>query len=98
MNKLNFAIVGSGLMARIYALSIKSRTDCNLIAITGNTKKKVDIMAEEFQCNAYYNGNWEQMLEELDEIDTVIVTTPEWIRIDLIKCLKRILLWAPLIR
>jgi len=101
MKKLNFAIIGSGLMARIYALTLKGRMDCNILAIVGNTTDKTNRLAEEFDCKAYYNGDWNKMLaNESDNIDAVIIATPEWIRVnvikDVIKHNKHILLEKPL--
>jgi UDP-N-acetylglucosamine 3-dehydrogenase len=101
MKKINFAIIGSGLMAKIYSLIIQSRTDCKLISIVGNTKDKTNSLAKEFNCKAYYDGNWNKMLnEDSDKIDAVIIATPEWIRVnvirDVIKYHKHILLEKPL--
>ena len=101
MKKLNFAIIGSGLMAKIYCLTLKSRTDCNLVSIVGNSENKTNTLAEEFNCKAYYNGNWNEMLaKDSDSIDAVIIATPEWIRVDLIRDIvkyhKHILLEKPL--
>ena len=101
MKKINFSIIGSGLMARIYALTLQSRTDSNLITIVGNTIEKTDLLAKEFDCKAYYNGDWNKMLiEDSDRIDAVIIATPEWVRVsvirDVVKFNKHILLEKPL--
>ena len=101
MKKINFAIIGSGLMARKYSLIIQSRTDCKLISIVGNTKDKTNSLAKEFDCKAYYDGNWNKMLDaDSQDIDAVVIATPEWVRVnvirDIVKHHKHILLEKPL--
>lgn len=81
-NILNIGIIGTGLMAEIYAKIIKQRFDCKLVAVTGNTSENTFKFAHKFDIVGYSDSLYDLMFQEHPEIEAVIIATPEWIRID----------------
>lgn len=77
---INFAIVGTGIMAEIYATIISQRTDTGLKFVAGNTAEKTKSFAERFSCPHYStNGNLEPLIKS-KEVDAAIIASPEWAR------------------
>ena len=85
MKKLNFAIIGTGNMANIYAQILKNNISADIVAVCGNTKNKTKLFAKNFSCKYYSNANIDAMIREQNEIDAVIITTPEWVRETIIR-------------
>lgn len=99
MKPLNFSIIGTGIMANIYAKIITQRIDCKLICVAGNTKDRTNIFSDKYKIKGYANSSYDKMFKENPSIDAVIITTPEWVRIEpiesSIKYKKHILLEKP---
>ena len=79
---LNIGIIGTGIMAEIYAKIIKQRFDCKLIAVAGNTSTSTSNFVSKFDVVGYPDSFYNKMFENHPEIQAVIIATPEWIRIE----------------
>ena len=77
---INVGIIGTGVMADIYASIIKKRVDADLCYIVGNTEKKTKDFCLKFNINNFaINSNIKKMYQE-SNVDTTIIATPEWSR------------------
>ena len=74
------AIIGTGLMADIYADIISQRSDCKLVAVAGNTKEKTFDFAKKYKIEGFPNEAIEALYASDPEIDVTIIATPEWVR------------------
>tara|TARA_A100001015_G_scaffold289210_1_gene360834 strand:+ start:584 stop:1612 length:1029 start_codon:yes stop_codon:yes gene_type:complete len=81
-NKLNFLIIGTGSMGKVYANLVKNNFLCSLIAVVGNSKKKTKDFAHDFKIKGYDKGKMQQAIDENSEINCVIICTPEWVRLE----------------
>ena len=99
MNKINFGIIGTGIMANIYAKILQQKAECELLCVVGNTEERTKKYAKNFNIKFFYDSNYEKMFKQFPEIDAVIITTPEWIRLEpvelSVKYNKHILLEKP---
>tara|TARA_B100000401_G_C52793068_1_gene714449 strand:+ start:392 stop:1393 length:1002 start_codon:yes stop_codon:yes gene_type:complete len=99
LKNINFGIIGTGLMAEIYSDILAQKSECQLVAVTGNTVEKTKKFAKKYNIQSYFNSSYEEMFINHPEIDSVIIATPEWVRIDpvklSIKYYKNILLEKP---
>jgi predicted dehydrogenase len=75
-----FAIFGTGQMAAIYAEILQQRPDATLAGAVGNTLEKTEQFARKFEVPAYSNSQYERILKDHPDIDTLIIATPEWVR------------------
>jgi UDP-N-acetylglucosamine 3-dehydrogenase len=80
MRKLNFAVVGAGSMANIYANIISTNPLTNLTAIVGNSRPRTEALGKQYRTKAIFEGNVAALLNEHPEIDALVVATPEWVR------------------
>ncbi len=77
---IKFAIIGTGIMADIYATIIAQRTDTELKFLVGNTPEKTKVFAENHYIGEYSaNGDLSVLLDN-EHIDAVIIASPEWSR------------------
>jgi UDP-N-acetylglucosamine 3-dehydrogenase len=77
---LNIAMVGTGLMAEIYADILVQRGDCRLVAVSGNTDKSTERFASRYNIPGYAGGDAETLYSHHPETEVTIITTPEWVR------------------
>lgn len=85
MKKINYGIIGTGLMARGHLGCINEIDDIEIIAASDPHEKNL----KEFQSlnkdeNTRYVSDYKDLLE-LDEIDAVIVITPDSTHVDIVK-------------
>lgn len=80
MTPLNIAMIGTGLMAEIYADILAQRGDCNLVAVCGNSADKTARFAEHYGMPGYANGDAERLYTNHPETEITVITTPEWVR------------------
>lgn len=80
MQTFNIAIIGTGLMAEIYADILSQRGDCHLVAVCGNTKTKTDSFAKRYSIQGYSDGDVEAMFAKHSEVGVTVIATPEWER------------------
>ena len=80
MNKVKFAIVGSGSIASLHAQVILSMPDAALSAIYGRSLDKVQNLAAQYHCDGY--TDYQEMLKRTD-IDAVTICTPSGMHADL---------------
>jgi len=73
MNKLKFALIGTGGIAQTYAQAFQQSTCCTLVAVADINQDSAKAFAEPF--GARYFSNY-QTLAENTELDAVIVATP----------------------
>lgn len=73
MNKLKFALIGTGGIAQTYAQAFQQSECCTLVAVADVNQDSAKAFAEPF--GAKYFSNY-QTLAEKTEIDAVIVATP----------------------
>lgn len=73
MNKLKFALIGTGGIAQTYAQAFQQSNCCKLIAVADINQDSAKAFAEPFGAKAFDNY---QTLAENTEIDAVIVATP----------------------
>ena len=99
MTKIKIGIIGTGIMANIYSKIISQRTDCELMCVTGNSEINSKKFGEKFGIKYYSNSEYDKMMEENPNMNVIIITTPEWIRIEPVKSAinhkKHILLEKP---
>tara|TARA_Y100000589_G_C27194075_1_gene646016 strand:+ start:1892 stop:2905 length:1014 start_codon:yes stop_codon:yes gene_type:complete len=99
MNKLKFAIFGTGYMAEIYAKLLLDNPLAELIGFVGNSSKTCKRVSEKFSLKVYDSGKFSDFLKDFD-VDVVIIATPEWIRLDpiiaAVNSSKNIILEKPL--
>jgi len=80
--ELVVGVIGTGLMAEIYAAILAERPDCRVKAVVGNTEEKTRAFAEKFGLAAISGGDYARLYREHPDIDVTLVTTPEWVRLE----------------
>ena len=73
MNKLKFALVGTGGIAQTYAQAFRTSDCCRLVAVADTNQKSARAFAEPFGANAFTDY---KTLAEKAEFDAVIISTP----------------------
>jgi predicted dehydrogenase len=73
MNKLKFALIGTGGIAQTYAQAFQTSECCQLVAVADVRKESADAFAEPFGAKSYDDY---KNLAENEPIDAVIVSTP----------------------
>ncbi|HLM60173.1 MAG TPA: Gfo/Idh/MocA family oxidoreductase [Pyrinomonadaceae bacterium] len=73
MNKLKFALIGTGGIAQTYAQAFQASDCCKLVAVADVRKESADAFAEPFAAKSYSDY---KMLAESETIDAVIISTP----------------------
>ena len=73
MNKLKFALIGTGGIAQTYAQAFQQSTCCRLVAVADVREEAAKAFAEPFGANSFSDY---RSLAENTEIDAVIVATP----------------------
>jgi predicted dehydrogenase len=73
MNKLKFALIGTGGIAQTYAQAFQQSESCQLVAVADVNENSAKAYAEPFNAKAFSDY---KMLAENCEIDAVIVATP----------------------
>lgn len=73
MEKLKFALIGTGGIAQTYAQAFQTSKCCKLIAVADVRKESADAFAEPFGAKSY--DDYKTMAEN-ETIDAVIVSTP----------------------
>lgn len=73
MNKLKFALIGTGGIAQTYAQAFQQSNCCNLIAVADINKDSAKAFAEPFGAKSFSDY---KALAENSELDAVIVATP----------------------
>ena len=79
-------IIGTGIMARIYAEIISDIDNVELVVAVGNSEKNSVKFSEDFDIPVIANMQVARALDEFN-IDFSIVTTPEWVRLVPLKLL-----------
>ncbi len=74
MNKLNWGIIGTGKMARIFAKDLNSVENSNLYAVASRFKDKAVNFAKEVGATKAYSG-YTEILED-KKVDVIYVATP----------------------
>src|SRR5690349_7350916 len=77
----NFAIFGTGLMAKIYAEIISQRTDSKIVAVAGNTEETTHQFAKSFSIPGYSKSGYKELLAAHPEVTAVLIATPESVRL-----------------
>lgn len=80
MSQHNVAIIGTGLMAEIYADILHQRGDCRLLAVCGNTADNTQRFASRFGIPGYEGGDVDALYANHPEATISVITTPEWVR------------------
>lgn len=80
MNKVKFAIVGTGSITAVHAKAILSTPEAILVAIYGRSATKVQELATQYNCDGY--TDYQEMLKNVD-IDAVSICTPSGMHADL---------------
>ncbi|MET0754477.1 MAG: Gfo/Idh/MocA family oxidoreductase [Pyrinomonadaceae bacterium] len=73
MEKLKFALIGTGGIAQTYAQAFQTSKSCELVAVADVRKESADAFAEPFGARSFKDY---KTLAENSEIDAVIVATP----------------------
>lgn len=73
MNKLRFALIGTGGIAQTYAQAFQTSNCCDLVAVADVNEKSAKAFAEPFGAKSFSDY---KTLAENSEIDAVIVATP----------------------
>ena len=73
MNKLKFALIGTGGIAQTYAMAFQELETCKLVAVADVNKDSADAFAEPFKAKSFADY---KELSENAEFDAVIVSTP----------------------
>lgn len=73
MEKLKFALIGTGGIAQTYAQAFQSSKCCQLVAVADVRKESADAFAEPFGAKSYADY---KTLAENETLDAVIVSTP----------------------
>ncbi len=97
LNKLNVAVIGSGLRGQSHIGLLLQRNDCNVVAVAEPNDKMLEMTRtlfgkrEQTQPKYYSNGNKDylEMLEK-EDLDLVIISTPwKWHTEMAVACLKK---------
>ncbi|MEZ5429175.1 MAG: Gfo/Idh/MocA family oxidoreductase [Pyrinomonadaceae bacterium] len=73
MEKLKFALIGTGGIAQTYAQAFQTSECCSLVAVADINKESADAFAEPFRARSFSDY---KELAETCEFDAVIVSTP----------------------
>lgn len=73
MEKLKFALIGTGGIAQTYAQAFQTSKCCDLVAVADVRRESADAFAEPFGARSFSDY---KSLAENSEIDAVIVSTP----------------------
>ncbi len=73
MEKLRFALIGTGGIAQTYAQAFQTSECCRLVAVADVRKESADAFAEPFGAKSY--GDYKTLAEN-ETVDAVIVSTP----------------------
>ncbi|HEX8370500.1 MAG TPA: Gfo/Idh/MocA family oxidoreductase [Pyrinomonadaceae bacterium] len=73
MEKLKFALIGTGGIAQTYAQAFQTSECCRLVAVADVRKESADAFAEPFGAKSYSDY---KKLAENESVDAVIVSTP----------------------
>lgn len=73
-------MIGTGLMAEIYADILVQRGDCHLVAVCGNTAENTKRFASRYDIPGYSGGDAETLYARHPEAEVTVITTPEWVR------------------
>ncbi len=73
MNKLKFALIGTGGIAQTYAQAFQEINCCELVAVADINKDSADAFAEPFNAKSF--SDYKELAENA-EFDAVIVSTP----------------------
>jgi len=73
MNKLKFALIGTGGIAQTYAQAFQTSKSCELVAVADVRKDSADAYAEPFGAKSFSDY---KSLAENSSIDAVIIATP----------------------
>jgi predicted dehydrogenase len=73
MEKLKFALIGTGGIAQTYAQAFQTSQCCRLVAVADVRKESADAFAEPFGAKSYADY---KTLAENETVDAVIVSTP----------------------
>lgn len=73
MNKLKFALIGTGGIAQTYAQAFQTSNCCELVAVADVNKDSAKAFAEPFSAQSFADY---KTLAEISEFDAVIVATP----------------------
>ncbi|HYP51580.1 MAG TPA: Gfo/Idh/MocA family oxidoreductase [Pyrinomonadaceae bacterium] len=73
MEKLKFALIGTGGIAQTYAQAFQTSKCCQLVAVADVRKESADAFAEPFSARSYADY---KTLAENETVDAVIVSTP----------------------
>ena len=73
MEKLKFALIGTGGIAQTYAQAFQTSRCCRLVAVADVRKESADAFAEPFAAKSYADY---KTLAENESVDAVIVSTP----------------------
>lgn len=73
MNKLKFALIGTGGIAQTYAQAFQTSDCCKLVAVADINRDSAKAFAEPFAAKSFSDY---KILAEKSEIDAVIVSTP----------------------
>ena len=73
MEKLKFALIGTGGIAQIYAQAFQTSDCCDLVAVADVRKESTDAFAEPFGAKSFVDY---KTLAENSNFDAVIVSTP----------------------
>lgn len=72
--KINWAIIGPGKIARKFATSLKEVKDAQLYAVASRSLERATSFAEEFEAKKVFSSYKEMLLDE--KIDVVYIATP----------------------
>lgn len=73
MNKLKFALIGTGGIAQTYAQAFQTSDCCKLVAVADINQESAKAFAEPFAAKSF--GDYKTLAENV-EIDAVIISTP----------------------
>jgi predicted dehydrogenase len=73
MNKLKFALIGTGGIAQTYAQAFQTSKSCELVAVADVRKDSADAFAEPFGAKSFKDY---KTLAENSSVDAVIIATP----------------------
>jgi len=73
MEKLKFALIGTGGIAQTYAQAFQTSQCCKLVAVADVRRESADAFAEPFGAKSF--GDYKKLAEN-SEIDAVIISTP----------------------
>ncbi|MBN2545941.1 MAG: Gfo/Idh/MocA family oxidoreductase [Spirochaetes bacterium] len=73
MEKLNFGVIGLGIIGLKHLNYLKEISSANIYAVCSRVKEKIDETAKLYKCKPYYS--YQELLNDKN-IDAVIITTP----------------------